>query len=98
MADEAIWRAVLQGAPLMSDQSFPKEEAQLIVTLRKLRAVGVADAELRGLLEILRSGNHAEKIGRLRRLRFQLLEGIHAQQQALDGLDYYTNVLKQARK
>lgn len=98
MADETLWQAVLQSEPLMSDRNaFSPGDTQMIVTLRKLRAAGVAQEELRGLLATMQSGaGGAEKIGCLRRARCCLLGRLHEQQQALDALDYYTDALKKA--
>lgn len=98
MVDEAIWRAVLQPEPLMSDQmALEREDVQTMAMLRKLRSVGIADEELRCLLDLhQRKGGHEERIGRLRRIRFQLLANLHTQQQALDDLDYYMHALRRA--
>lgn len=98
MVDEAIWRAVLQPEPLMSDQmALEREDVQTMAMLRKLRSVGIADEELHCLLDLhQRKGSHEERIGRLRRIRFQLLANLHTQQQALDDLDYYMNALRRA--
>lgn len=90
MQSEALWQAVLQPGPLMSNQvSFAPEDAQIIALLRTLRTAGIADQDLHALCRIHRSDNPSDAAMRLRIVRGSLLSQLHEQQRSLNALDNY---------
>ena len=95
MKSEALWQAVLQPGPLMSDQvSFAPEDAQLIALLRALRAAGIADQELHLLCRMDHDGNRSDVLMHLRVVRCHLLERMHEQQRMMNELDNYVESIR----